>query len=176
MRSSATYELRPMVTLTVTDVSQTPCIECIMTWFLFGDGGIPLCRHAPVYWKPDELTARERWQILDKTDRPHVGSLEPLEPGAPAYHRDEIVLYWPSLRHSVITLSNPTERTDMKDGTYMGNYFHTQLKGQTVRVLVVELEQNFNSRHHGKWVCLNEATGRRLHRTRRQLHPIVEAS
>lgn len=60
----------------------------------------------------------------------------------------------------------------MKDGTYMGNRFTTQLNGQTVTVLVEGAEQSINSKHRGKWVCLNEATGRRLHRSSRQLHPV----
>jgi hypothetical protein len=58
----------------------------------------------------------------------------------------------------------------MKDNTYMGNYFNTQLKGKTIVVKVVQIEQNINSRHRGKWVCLNEATGRHLHRSTLQLH------
>lgn len=61
----------------------------------------------------------------------------------------------------------------MKDGTYMGNRFTTQLNGQTVTVVVVQIEQNMNHRHHGKWVCRNEATGRMLHRTSRQLHKVT---
>ena len=60
----------------------------------------------------------------------------------------------------------------MKDGTYMGNYFTTQSSGKTLTVKVIAIEQSINSRHRGKWVCVNEATGRRLHRTARQLHPI----
>lgn len=64
----------------------------------------------------------------------------------------------------------------MKDNTYMGNRFTTQLSGKTITVKVIQVEQNFNHRHHGKWVCLNEATGRKLHRTARQLHPLPKGS
>jgi hypothetical protein len=38
--------------MTKTDASKTPCIECIMTYILFGEGAKPLCGHAPLYWKP----------------------------------------------------------------------------------------------------------------------------
>lgn len=54
----------------------------------------------------------------------------------------------------------------------MGKRYTTQLSGKTVTVRAVEIEQSINSRHRGKWVCVNEATSRRLHRTARQLHPI----
>lgn len=51
-----------------------------------------------------------------------------------------------------------------------GKRYTTQLSGKTVTVRAVEVEQSIDSRHRGKWVCVNEATGRRLHRTSRQLH------
>lgn len=40
-------------------------------------------------------TAAARWCELDKIDRPLLVGFAPLEPGDAAYHRDEIVLYWP---------------------------------------------------------------------------------
>jgi hypothetical protein len=54
----------------------------------------------------------------------------------------------------------------------MGKYFKTQLNGETITVKVIEVEQNPNHSGHGKWVCLNEQTGRKLHRTRRQLYAL----
>jgi hypothetical protein len=30
---------------------QTVCIECIMTWLLFGDGAVCLRCNARIYWK-----------------------------------------------------------------------------------------------------------------------------
>jgi outer membrane protein assembly factor BamB len=57
----------------------------------------------------------------------------------------------------------------------MGKQFHTQLNGQTITVKVVEMEQRLGNKR-GKWVCINEATGRKLWRTSRQLHPIHQQS
>lgn len=55
-----------------------------------------------------------------------------------------------------------------------GERYHTQINGQTTVVRVIEAEQNIN-RDRRKWVCLNEATGRKLRRTSRQLRPIRRA-
>jgi hypothetical protein len=54
----------------------------------------------------------------------------------------------------------------------MGELRKTQLHGQTVTVRVIEIEQNEQSKQHGKWKCMNEATGRPLWRTSRQLKPM----
>lgn len=53
----------------------------------------------------------------------------------------------------------------------VGERYHTQLNGQTIVVRVLEAEQDIN-RDRSKWVCINEATGRKVRRTSRQLHPI----
>ena len=58
----------------------------------------------------------------------------------------------------------------MRDGTYMGHRFHTQINGVTTVVVVIEVEQT--GPHAGKWACRRETGGRRLWRTRRQLRPI----
>jgi hypothetical protein len=57
-------------------------------------------------------------------------------------------------------------------GGLMGERCLTQLNGKTVKVTVVQIEQNINHRGYGKWLCVNDLTGRPLHRTARQLHPI----
>lgn len=41
------------------------------------------------------MSAARRWRALDDTDPPRLVGFEPLEPGDPAYHRDELQLYWP---------------------------------------------------------------------------------
>ena len=51
----------------------------------------------------------------------------------------------------------------------MRERYATRLNGQTVIVRTIEIEQRLGKRR-GKWVCLNEATGRKLWRTERQLH------
>lgn len=54
----------------------------------------------------------------------------------------------------------------------MGKQFITRNHGRDAVVTVIGVEQSINSRHRGKWVCRNEATGRTLHRTSRQLRPV----
>jgi hypothetical protein len=61
---------------------------------------------------------------------------------------------------------------DMKGGE-MGNRY--RLKNGDV-AQVVQIEQDFNSRHHGKWVLRSDRTGRRLHRTQRQLRNLERVS
>jgi hypothetical protein len=57
-------------------------------------------------------------------------------------------------------------------GGLMGERCLTQLNGKTVKVTVIAIEQNPDHPGRGKWVCVNDLTGRRLHRTTRQLHLI----
>jgi hypothetical protein len=61
----------------------------------------------------------------------------------------------------------------MQDITYMGNRFIAQSNGRAITVKVIEIEQK-PGRHRGKWACLNETTGRRIHRTSRQLRPLPQ--
>jgi hypothetical protein len=56
----------------------------------------------------------------------------------------------------------------------MGKRYLTRVKGRDVTVTALWIEQSINSRHRGKWVCLNEETSRHLRRTRRQLRPLKE--
>jgi len=55
----------------------------------------------------------------------------------------------------------------------MNKRYTTQYNGRTITVKTVEIEQR-EGRKRGKWVCINEQTGRKLWRTSRQLHPITE--
>ena len=53
----------------------------------------------------------------------------------------------------------------------LGEHYKTRLNGRDVIVRVVESEQDMN-RDRRKWVCVNLATGRKVRRTTRQLHPL----
>jgi outer membrane protein assembly factor BamB len=55
----------------------------------------------------------------------------------------------------------------MKGGE-MGNRYRIRVGGELVTVRVIAIEQRLG-RSRGKWVCLNEQTGRRVWRTDRQL-------
>lgn len=54
-----------------------------------------------------------------------------------------------------------------------GKRYTTQLNGQTITVKMLESEQDIN-RDRRKVICINEATGRKIRRTPRQLHPIQD--
>lgn len=58
----------------------------------------------------------------------------------------------------------------MRDTEYMGTVRHIREHGALHPVLVVAVEQRLGA-HRGQWVCIRESTGRRIHRTTRQLHP-----
>lgn len=58
----------------------------------------------------------------------------------------------------------------MKDSEYMGTVRHIRVKGELLPVKVVAIEQRLGDKR-GTWVCINERSGRRIHRTTRQLHP-----